>query len=212
MVNERGQIIVSEITIDRDNSNIDDLLSLQPTKVVVDVNTETNPASGPDQYNFVDNNSILDISTRIEIPLELNLNNLGAEQSVAFSNGEDLQDATRLLFRVISENELPMGGDVELQFKDESGNTVFIIDEQAAFTAAPVAGDGRTTESVITVADLLFEQENITAIENATSINVVVSLSTTDAQTNQAVKFFNDYELKFKLAVQADVELNSNGG
>ncbi len=131
---------------------------------------------------------------------------------MAFSNGEDLQDATRLLFRVISENELLMGGDVELQFKDAGGNTVFTINEQAAFTAAPLGVDGRTTESVITVADLLFEQENIIVIENATSIAVLVSLSTTDAQTNQVVKFFNDYELTFKLAVQADVEFNSNGG
>jgi len=78
-VNQQGLIEMTTIRIDNSNSNIDDLLSIQPTKVVVDVNTETNPASGPDKYNFVDSNSILDISTRIEIPLELNLNNLGAE-------------------------------------------------------------------------------------------------------------------------------------
>ena len=111
---------------------------------------------------------------------------------------------------MISENELPMGGNVELQFKNRDGVTVFTVNEQVAFTAAPVGANGRTTEAVTTIADILFEEENIRAIENAISINVLVSLSTTDAQTNQAVKFFNDYELTFKLAVQVDIEVNLN--
>ena len=157
-VDRQGDIEMTNLEINTSNSNIDDLLSAQPTKVVVGVNTEINPTAGPNQYNFVVSNSILDISTRIEIPLELNLNNLGAEQSVNFTNGEDIQGANRLLFRMISENELPMGGNVELQFKNRDGVTVFTVNEQVAFTAAPVGANGRTTEAVTTIADILLRK------------------------------------------------------
>ena len=40
---------------------------------------------------------------------------------------------------------------------------------------------------------------------------MVATLTTTEAESEVAVKFFEDYELKFKLSVQADVEINSGG-
>ena len=209
-VNERGQILTTNLPINRENSNISELLSAQPEELRISVNAVTNPA-GTNQYNFIDETALLDVTTRIEIPFELNINNLGAEQSLDFSGGADLQDASRLLFRLISENELPMGGEVELIFRDANDNTLVQVDPVTAFSAAPVGADGRTNDVATSTADIVLEEDDIRAIENATSIGLVVTLSTTDAQSNQAVKFFEDYELKVKLAVQADVSLNANG-
>ena len=210
-VEERGQILMTELELNKSNSNIATLLSSQPSRIVVDVNTETNPPITPFQYNFVDQSSILDISVDIEIPLDLTLDDIEVSETVDFGNGTDLEDARRLLFRVVSENELPLGGDVQLEFMDDADNILHIVNEQDAFLPAPVGSNGRTTEVVTNAASIILEDANIRAIENATKINVIATLRTTNAQANQAVKFFDDYELKFKLAVQADVAINSNG-
>ncbi len=210
-VSQQGDVVRTEIEIDASNSNIADLLSSKPTRFLVNVGAESNPTSAPAAYNFIDIANILDASVEIEIPLELNINGLTAEEVVNFSNGDDLSDAKRLLFRIIAENELPLGGQVELQFRDGSGNVIYTVDERPAFTAASVGADGRTNEVAMSTVDVLIPEEGIRIIENAASVNVVATLTTTDAQNATAVKFFNDYELRFKLAVQADVEVNSNG-
>ncbi len=210
-VNQQGQAVRTEIEITSGNSNIADLLSSKPTRFLVDVGAESNPATAPASYNFIDDSNLLDVSVEIEIPLELNINGLIAEEVVNFTNGGDLEEAKRLLFRVIAENELPLGGLVELQFRDVNGNVIYTVDERPAFSAASVGTDGRTNEVAMSTVDILIPDEGIRIIENATSINVVATITTTDAQSATAVKFFDDYELRFKLAVQADVEVNSNG-
>jgi len=210
-INQQGQVIRTEIEVTAANSNIADLLSSKPTRFLVDVGAESNPATAPASYNFIDDSNLLDVSVEIEIPLELNINGLIAEEVVNFTNGGDLEEAKRLLFRVIAENELPLGGLVELQFRDANGNVIYTVDERPAFSAASVGTDGRTNEVAMSTVDILIPDEGIRIIENATSINVVATITTTDAQSATAVKFFDDYELRFKLAVQADVEVNSNG-
>ncbi len=210
-VSQQGNTVRTEIEVGTGNSNIADLLSSKPTRFLVNVGAESNPTTAPAAYNFIDIANILDVSVEIEIPLELNINGLTAEEVVNFGNGDDLSDATRLLFRVIAENELPLGGQVELQFRDANGDVIYTVDERPAFTAASVGADGRTNEVAMSTVDILIPNEGIRIIENAASINVVATLTTTDAQSATSVKFFNDYELKFQLSVQADAEVNLNG-
>ncbi len=209
-VDNIGAIETTNFELNSSNSNIADLLASQPRKVIMEVNAETNPDSGPDQYNFVDINSLLDVSVQVDLPLIANINNLVAEEAVDFNNGADLEEAKRLVLRVITENELPLGGNIELQFQDASNNVVFTVTERPVFEAAPIASGDRTTGIATTTVDVEFTDADIRAVENATKIRVLVRLSTTDAGSGNAVKFFNDYELKIKLAAQADVEIGSN--
>lgn len=210
-INQEGQSVRTEIEINTANSNISTLISSKPTRFLVDVGAESNPATTPSVYNFIDVSNVLDVSAEIEIPLELNIRDLAAEEIIDFGSGGDLEDARRLLFRVIAENELPLGGSVELQFRDGNGDVIYTVDDRPAFAAASVGADGRTNETAMSTVDILIPEEGIRIIENAVTINVVATLTTTDAQSGTPVKFFNDYELRFQLALQADAEINTGG-
>lgn len=205
-----GTVERTTFELNSSNSNIADLLSAQPRKVIMEVNASSNPDNGPDQYNFVDISSLLDVSVQVDLPLIANINNLVAEESLDFNNGTDLEQAKKLILRIITENELPLGGNIELQFQDAANNVVFTVSERPVFEAAPIASGDRTTDVATTTVDVEFTNEDIRAIENATRIKVLVRLATTDAASGNAVKFFNDYELKIKLAAQADVEVGAN--
>jgi len=210
LVNE-GNTTVTEIEINKDNSNVSELLSLKPERIVVDVVAESNPAGVPFQYNFINDASILDIGVDIEIPFDMNINGIQAEESMSFSPPENIDDAKRLMIRLASENYIPLEGIVEVQFLNSNGSIVYTIDEQAAFSAAEVSASGRTTQPAIATTDFVLEDANIQAIKNATSINLVVTLTTTDADQGASVKLFDDYELKFKVSGQLDVTLSSKG-
>ena len=202
---------VTEIEINKDNSNIVDLLSLKPERIVVDVIAESNPNGVPQQYNFINDASILDIGVDIEIPFDMNINGLQAEESMSFSPPENIDDAKRLMIRLASENYIPLEGIVEIQFLNGNGNIVYTVDEQAAFAAAEVGSTGRTTQPALATTDFVLEEQDIRAIKNATSINLVVTLTTTNADQGASVKLFDDYELKFKVSGQLDVTLNTKG-
>lgn len=210
-VDNIGVVVNSQLELNSTNSNIADLLEIQPNKMILQVNAESNPATGPAQYNFVDINSILDVSVNIELPIIANIENLLFEENLDFNNGTDLEEAKRLLLRVITENELPLGGDIEIEFLDAQNNVVFTVSERPVFTGAPVGTDGRTTEVTTTTVDVNFQDADIRAIEGATQIRVLARLSTTDAQSRAEVRFFQDYELKVRLAAQADVEIGASG-
>lgn len=206
-----GAIRTTEIEVNNQNSNIVDLLSLQPETIVVDVRATSNPNGIPFQYNFINDESILDVGVNIEIPFDMTLDGLQAEERMPFTPPEDIDQATGLMLRLASENNIPMSGIVEMQFLGDNNNLLYSIDEQAAFEAAPVGSNGRTTESTFRTADFLLDEDAIQSIKSASTILLLVTLTTTDADQGANVKLFDDYQLSFTVSGQLDFTLNSNG-
>lgn len=209
-LSQLGTAETTSIVIDNTNSNLVDLFSAKPKRVNVALGALSNPAYGPDQYNHIDETSGLEANVEIEVPFNMVFNELLAEELLGFSNADALDNAKALLLRVKSENEMPLGGSVELQFMDASNNILYTVDNRPAFAAASVGSDGRTTGAVTSSTDITLNEDAIDAIKQATQINVVATLTTTDADQGTAVRFFEDYVLNIALAIQADVQLNSS--
>lgn len=208
-ITQIGTTINTTYELNEGNSNIPELISSMPSKVIVEVNSTANPAEAPAQYNFVSAASELNVGVLLELPLIVNINDLVSTENVEFDFGEDLEDAKKLVLRIITENTLPLGGEIELVFRDDAKREVLRVSERPVFDAAPVGSDGRTSSVVEKAIDVSFTAEEIEQLIKATNIDVISRLSSTDASSGQNVKFFSDYDLKVKLAVQADVELTS---
>jgi len=209
---EQGSSLETVHLIDVSNSNIDDLFSAQPTSFRLGLSAISNPVNGPSQYNFLNELNSLAATALIEIPLDMSIDELVANQNFDFKNGEAVEQAKRALMKVNSTNEMPMGGDLEIQFLDANGDVIYTIDERPAFTAAEIGPDGRTIGEAIGSTEILLEDEDLRQMERAARLNVRARLSTTNSDQALAVKFFDDYVLNIKIALQADVELKGAGG
>lgn len=209
-VSALGTSVSTTFELNANNSNLPALVNSKPSKVIIDVNAFANPNEAPSQYNFLLNSSELRINGKLEMPMVVNINQLTGSQRVDLNIASTLEQANRLLLRIITENELPLGGDVELAFMDANDNELFVVSERAFFDAAPVGSNGRTTGAISRIADIELTSEQIRLIENAVGIDVRTRLSSTNAGSGQAVRFFSDYQLKVKLAAQADVVVSSN--
>ncbi|MFT6826797.1 MAG: hypothetical protein ACI9Z3_000051 [Roseivirga sp.] len=206
-----GSSLETNFELNVNNSNLADLLNSKPSRLVVDVNAFANPDEAPAQYNFILNESELRITGFLEMPFIVNINRLSGNKKLDLNIANALEQANKLILRVITENNIPLGGDVEFAFLDTNDNELYLISERAFFDAAPVGLDGRTSSTVTKIVDIILESNQIRLIEDAVRIEVRTKLSTTNASSGQAVTFFSDYELKIKLAAQADVNVNSNG-
>ncbi len=209
-VANRGTTTTTEITLNKDNSNIAELLSAKPETLIINVSASSNPAGAPAQYNFIGNTGELGIGVNVEIPLDITIDGLTVTETVPFSPPEDIDQAKGLLLRLISENELPLSGIVGIEFLDDQGAVVYSLDAQTAFDAAELGNDGRTAQPAAAVADFRLDESAVQSIQNSSQINLVVRLSTTGATQGVNVKLFEDYELVFKVAGQLDLNISSN--
>jgi len=206
-----GNAETTSVVIDNTNSNIVDLLSIKPQRINVEMGAVSNPSYGPDQYNFIEEASELEVNVDIEIPFNMSFNQVVASELLSFSNADALDNAKRLLLRVMSENDMPIGGSVELEFLDDNENVLYVVDERPAFAGAPVGTDGRTTQPVSSTTVVEIDADAIDKIKESSQIRVLATLTTTNADQGTAVRFFEDYLLNIALAIQADVKLNSSG-
>lgn len=208
---DEGAVKETIIELNNTNSNIADLLSLQPETVVVDVVAYSNPNGVPFQYNFINDQSLLDIGVDIEIPFDMTIDGLQVEEDMPFSPPENMDQAKRLMLRLASENFIPLSGSVEVQFLNGSNSILHSIDQQAIFNAAEVGSDGRTSQAATGTTDFILEEEDIKSIQNAESIRLLITLSTTDADQGANVKLFDDYQLNFKVSGQLDITIDAKG-
>lgn len=210
-IEQAGQTIDTEHIIDVSNSNISDIFSSQPSQFSISLSAQANPPNGPVQYNFLNEINQLDAMARIEIPLEMNIDELVANESFDFKNAEDLDQAKRALMRVIATNDMPMGGNLELQFLNASGEVFYIIDERPVFEAAAIGSDGRTIGPSELITEILLEDEDLRQMESAARINIRARLNTTNAEDGTIVKFFEEYTLNMHIALLTDLEIKTSG-
>jgi len=211
LIDGAEDVVETTHRLDNSNSNISEIFSSQPSAFRIEVASMPNPNNGPAQYNFINELQEIAANVVIEIPLDISMDDLVANEGFDFKNAEDLDQAKRALMRVNATNEMPMGGILEIQFLDENGDIIYTIDERPVFEAAEVGPDGRTIGAAETVSEVLLEDADLRQIEGAARVNIRARLSSTDVEQGASVKLFEDYVLNLKVALQADVELTTSG-
>lgn len=197
--------------MDGANSNLAEVFSALPNVFSVNVTAKANPENGPDQYNFLNENQQFQGLAIINIPLDMRVSEIIANEQINFNNADNIAQAEQMLLRVVSTNEMPMGGDLELQFIDENGDVYHSLSERPVFSAADLGPDGKTVEGKKLISELLLEDADLRQMEKAEKINVRARLNSTDESANRKVKFFADYTLKLKIAVLAKLKLKTSG-
>ena len=117
-ISEMGQVIGTDIIIDKNNSNIPALLALQPTTLEYDIEGILNSSSNTDSH-FIMDTSRLSMAVNFELPLHGRLQNLTMSSDYDF-DGEILDEAENALLRITSINGFPLDADIQIYFFDEN--------------------------------------------------------------------------------------------
>lgn len=207
-VEQSGQSVQTNITLESSNSNIAELMSSKPSTMTFDIAAQTNPPTGPVQFNYLNATSFLEVDVQLEIPLYIGIDNLSTEEALDFSNIESLDQVESAMLRVIVDNGIPLSGNIEVIFMNGS-NPVYTISDRPLFDAPAVGNDGRVSADAQSLVDIEIDQAGITAISNANQILLRVTVNTTGASSGDNVRLFDDYELNVKLAMQAKLNVSS---
>ena len=212
------QPVSAVYVIDKNNSNISDLISLPP-EIINYSGTVTLTASTKSDSGETDALAPphLTGSLEIDIPMELKINNLQYTDTVdnfikndkpGSDNPADPANFDLLRVNLSAKNGFPLGVSVKMSLYDSSTKTIkSTVDAVGILTPAPVDSNGKVTGVSESTAVIEFTQSFFSYVNKTDKIIFRFTLNSTGAGT-QNVKIYSDYRLNFNAALVVKPDIN----
>lgn len=230
-----GDTAVTSHTIDNSNTNptLTNMLDQAPTEIIFATNSTLNPSGV--STNFLTKESKVWATANAVLPFFGYADNftlsdtsdLDLEEQLALSPQDNftVEDVEKLTVRIITNNGLPVTGNVQLYFTDSLGvvldslfttvtNGENILQGASINTSVPISNPnyGKVTMATEKVTDIVLEGEKLKKLIDLGSKKVIYKLraNTTEASSQTNIKFFPEYNLFIKVSAKIDFKLNLN--
>ncbi|MEM6395386.1 MAG: hypothetical protein AAF741_03495 [Bacteroidota bacterium] len=204
-LDEIGEIKSREFVFTPENSNIDIVLGSQPVAVDYDVNALTNPDNDTSIRGFITDSSFYRVQVEVELPLDGSAADFEVRDTfeIDFSQFDEAQEVE---FKLVSDNELPLGVRISGAFQDEAGNFLanFLPEEEQLIGPAPVGPDGRPTEPLQQITFVEYDAETLPSILDAKQLVLTAFFDTTNG-SGQSVRIEENQDLRVRLGARVKV-------
>lgn len=206
-----GDVVITEKLLDRNNSNIDDAIDINPQWVIYDVDGMSNPSGNP--YNFALDTSKLKLETETEFPLFGAAWGFTLRDTIDFDLGEGLSEEGELQsaqLQIFLRNGFPVETKVQVYFTDTN---MVVLDSLFADGAENIllpATPGPAPKYKVStpMEKMVYVKKDKQAINNILDAKkaVIKVMAATIDNGNSTVKIYSDYTVDLKLGVRAKFE------
>lgn len=185
-------------------TNLNNLINNTPKYLSFDVNVTTNPNGNTGPLNFISKDSKLFVEASVALPLEGYAYDFNLKDTMAFNFSDVEDNIDFLLFRLISKNGFPVNLIANATVVDQNYVPLFdlLSGDQELIGAAPVDANGKVNDVANRIVDISVDKSKLLQFKQGKYVVLEVKVATTQPQTT-VVKFYNDYKLSLKLAMQA---------
>jgi hypothetical protein len=212
-----GQSVLTEVTIDRDNSNVHEIGTTDLRGLRYSVRALANPGGATD--NFLQDTSKMTVNLEAVIPLHLRVEDVVLTDTFDFNLSEEVSDVSpedvkSLYIKLDTENGLPIDIETQVYFVDSNWvrlDSLFDSSNRNILPSGILDNDDRVIFRTQHSTEITLTQQQITNIWDATQIVFEVTVETKDdTGTIRDVKFYSEYSLYFKLAAGAEVSFTND--
>jgi hypothetical protein len=209
---------VASFTVDKNNSDLPELVSMPPEKVRFSGSAVMNPQGNTgsrDNYIFGDSRFIGDIE--IEVPMEFRIDNLQfTDTTDNFMKSEDsdnpvnAEDFEFLRIDIDAENGFPLGVSISIILYDTlTFHNVDTVKAVNILEPADVDANGHVTQPKACSTSIEIDREFWESIDIADKVIFSFTLNSTDSGTKD-VKIYSDYKINFKasLVLKPDIRFD----
>lgn len=210
------QEITTLYVIDKNNSNLPDLISLPPEIIsysgsaTLSITTKERPESD----NVLGPNRLFG-SLEVEVPMDLQLTNLQFADTVDNFIKDDSgdsqvkpEDFQLLRVNVTAKNGFPLGVGMKMSLYDSATKSVkSSVMATGILGPAPVDSNGKANGETESSTSIEFTREFFSFVNKTDKIIFQFTLNTTGNGT-QEVKIYSDYRLKFNAALVVKPDIN----
>jgi len=204
--------------LDKSNSNINELLSSKPSKINLNVSGTANPIDAAPNLNFYSSqNSGFEVEVNINVPLNVKFENIEQTKEMEFQGKNDIpKELTSVTLILETINEIPLSGNIEVEFKDEFGNPVVLFDENGVeleidilgFKAAEVDAMGKSSTATTSTDELVIT--DIEGLKRVTDVDLSIFLNSTEGEDSVILNGDDKVTAKLSAIIDAEVSLSKD--
>jgi hypothetical protein len=205
-----GQEIISSRTLDKNNSNVRDVINNNPYFFITNINFVANPTGTPSSRNFITDTSTLKARVRCELPLYGKASNfeLIKEFDFEFKDTDAVESAT---LRSVMTNGFPLDLEMQIYFIDGFGNPIDSLVKSASnrypIKAGVVNTSGKVIAPTVVTTDNTIEELRWKVISSiAKKIRIRASVGSRPATDD--VKIYSDYLLGVQLSARVKLKID----
>jgi len=215
-----GESVQTEVTIDRDNSNIHEIGTTDLRGLRYSIRALANPGGVTD--NFLQDTSKMKVNFEAIIPIHLRIEDVVFRDTMEFNLSEDLDeedigpdDIKSMEMKLETSNGLPIDIEMQVYFADSTASTVLdsLFDDtnRNILPAGILNDEGRVIVRRSNTTEVTLTRAQIQNIWDSRNIIVEAVVETKDETgTIRDVKFYSEYSLYFKIGAGARVSIASD--
>lgn len=211
-----GQSRITEYIIDKNNSNIEDILSSAPQKIVYTVSFTAN-ADEQVKENVVTDQSTIKVTSTLELPLDLRILHYALEETGEFSLNETTSDLDTNQFQVqwaeMSTdivNYLPLNAYIQVYFEDSVKVLDSLFSQEFPLSAAHVNASGAVVNARKEFTVTHIPREKYDRINKGSRYRLRIRLRTAEESgTLPFVTFYIDQKINFKMGIKTKFSYKS---
>lgn len=215
-----GDEVEGMVTVNADNSHIDELIPNRPTWLHFAAKAETNPGTSHEHNsrNFIDGDSKVKAKIEVEIPLYGHLYNFVYRDTadIDISSYVGNLPIKRMAVMLNVKNNMPVKANAQFYLVDENYNVLdSLIQTQNSLVldAARVDANGRlmTNEPATAITKIELTREQIENLSNSRHMLIKFVVNTAgDAYGGQDLKLYRDYGFKANIGLDVDLDVEAN--
>lgn len=209
-LNQVGDVILTQKSLDETNSNISDAFSIEPKYVIYETEGTSNPSGST--YNFALDTSVLALDAIAEIPIYGTASGFSLNDTIDFDISEGLGDDAELEsaeLQVYMKNGFPIDTKVQVYFADSNMvilDSLFNGKENILMAADPgPAPDFKVSIPVEKWTYIKKDKQSIDNMMDAKRAIIDVEASTAD-DGNSIMKIYSDYTVDVKVGIKATIK------
>ena len=197
---------VTELTLDKDNSNIGDLLESNPNEIKFNLSGISNPINSVPNENFYASSN-----TGFEAEVSIGFDKVNLNEEIDFNNNtdEDFEEFQSIKIVTSVENKIPLTGDLILEFKN-SANEIIHTESFNAFNAANIDPSSSESDGVAVLSnfEINLDKNEINSLVNTEKINIKVTLQLPDGESSVTVKGSDELNVRVGLEATGKKKFN----
>ena len=216
---EYGEVKDTVLSINGANSSISTFLTSMPARIEYNISAASNPDNDTSIYNFVNDDSKIDVNFEFILPLWFKADNFALTDTLedilkaGWHEDADIIEQINIMLEV--SNGMPLDIDFQITFMDSIYNpvdTLFAEGSQPIISAANIdPATYEVTSTSIKTSLIQYKNADIERIKNARHAIIRAGLKTPTVEGNMpAVKFFESYTVDFNLSVSVNIKVNTN--
>lgn len=209
-----GDTVNSIIEINRETSNINEVMETSPREFMYTVSAITNP-EGPDAtQNFATDSSDFLVDFEVILPIWIKAEGFTLDQTYPFDFEENFGESTDIIdylrFTMDAVNQLPLEVKMQVYFLDENSNTLdSLFSNDDLLLPASLDEESKVDQATEQSKSVEFTKEKIERIKPTRELLIQATGTTADPESDLYVKFYSYYTVDFKLKMKADLTINS---